>query len=61
MCGVAENGDPAARPVRDRVAVVERPLVPGVRGGERRAGTRASRVALEHLSRPHSAIHDSWR
>src|SRR5580700_8619091 len=50
MCGIAQDGDPAARPLRDRVAVIQRPLVPGVRGGEEaKQGFVPSGVALEHL------------
>src|SRR6185437_6580227 len=50
MRGVAQYGHPAARPPRDRVAVIERPLVPGVRGREQaKQGLVPVGVTPEHL------------
>src|SRR6185437_10698866 len=50
MRGVAQDGDPAARPPRDRVAIVKRPLVPGARGGEQaEQGLVPAGITLEHL------------
>ena len=53
--GVAEHGDPTLRPLRDRVPVVERPLVPDVsRRKDPQQRLVPAAVALEHLLRSHS-------
>ena len=50
MRGVAQHRDPAAGPARDRIAVVERPLVPDLAGREHaQNGLVPAAVALEHL------------
>src|SRR5947209_8897900 len=49
--GIAEHGDPTARPALDRVAVVERPLVPDLsRREDPQQRLVPSAVALEHLA-----------
>src|SRR5579872_5974597 len=50
MRSVPQDRDPATRPLRNRVTVVKRPLVPGIRGGEKaKQGLMPVGVLLEDL------------